>query len=154
LKRTTTRSTRGALAALAGLLFGPLLLVIGGRNLAGAVSARSWVPATATITTSQVTSGGVRHRSFEADVEYEYRFEGRAYEGDRIGYGLIMSPNSARELADRYRSGDTVPVFVDPARPSRSTLQRGGIAASTVEVVAGLLFVMMWLRAALRERRL
>ncbi len=153
-KRMTPGNTVGGLAALVGLMFGPLLLVLGSRDLEGALSARTWTPALATVTSSEVVTAGVaRGRSIHADVRYAYSFNDLSYENDRVRSGLFLTRRSADRLVGQYDVGDSVRVYVDPEKPSRSVLQQGGTGVGVAEIGAGLLFLSMWIAAIVRERR-
>ena len=62
--------------ALIGLLFGPALIIMGVRSLAGGRAAESWVPVRAIVTESHVAVAGVRDRSFTPVLRYQYEHGG------------------------------------------------------------------------------
>lgn len=102
-------------------------------------AARNWPSVEGRITASALQDV-FRHESSHAVgaqravVWYEYFVGGRRYsnnvvdiadeirsEGHPTGSG---SPESPRLTAERYREGDTVPVYVDPEDPHHSCLER------------------------------
>ncbi len=72
---------------------------------------------------------------------------------DRVRCGLFLTSRSADRLGAQYDAGDSVRVYVDPKKPSRSVLLQGGTGVGIAEIGAGLLFLSMWIAAVVRERR-
>jgi hypothetical protein len=66
-----------------------------------------------------------------ATLSYRYRFDGQDYDGHRFQY---LSSGSIDEKSEihRFRPGDSLVVLVDPAKPSRSVVQRPALKAGHV----------------------
>ena len=80
-------------------------------------------------------------------IEYRYQFADQSYSGNSI---VIGSPdaslsNRAKEITDRYPSGNPVDVAVDPSDPARSTLEPGVKGFLYVNVVVSILFLLLGL---------
>lgn len=60
-------------------------------------------------------------------VEYAYTIGGATYHASAVAFGLPPD-RAALHTATRYRSGDAVWVFYDPAAPVRAVLHPGGSA--------------------------
>jgi hypothetical protein len=82
------------------------------------------------------------------EVAYRYEVAGKALTGRKVTLSDTGYPKlrAAREVIDRYKPGDGVDVFYDPARPKRACLepksreQRSlGIAALLVVIAAAAL---------------
>jgi hypothetical protein len=130
------------IAAVAALVLVPSLLGWRSRRRrieALRAAARNW-PAVEGRITASALQDVTRHesslavRAQRAVVWYEYFVGGRRYsnnvvdiadlilsEGRPAGSGSSESP---RVLAERYPEGAVVPVYVDPADPHRSCLER------------------------------
>lgn len=129
-------ATVGVTSGLAVALLGAGA-TIGGFGLLGAV--RQW----RAISRARTTEGTVIRSEpvelelmsrtwrsdFEPGVEYRYRVDGQGYVGDTVWPGPIQPqggtgprPTVKRFLED-YPEGETVPVYYDPATPSRSFLE-------------------------------
>ena len=141
-----------AAAPLIGLFFGAIFLGLGIINLGGTIASSSWVPQRAVVTRSAIEPASGRDGVKSPTIKYAYQRRGEDYVGTRVKYGLITSPGSARRLVARYTVGDSITVYVDPAHPNRSVMQKSGLIVPTVEVVAGILLLSLWLRAVKRER--
>ncbi len=120
----------GSLFALPFAAVGLWMLYSVSTTLADALEMRSWHPVEA-----QLLRGGYETRSgdsttFEAFADYRYEFDGRTYTGDRVS----LSPGGdnigdyqrelGSRLADAHASGASVTVWVDPAAPASSILDR------------------------------
>lgn len=83
---------------------------------------------------------------FEADIVYEYHFEGQRHEGRRI-YPAMSSVFSdsqlAQELVDRFPAGEEVSVYVDPDRPSQAALIKGDTVPIMGFVVVGVVILLV-----------
>jgi len=85
----------------------------------------AWPAVPGTVTASKVdsfTSEG--RRTYIPSIAYSYQYEGRSLEGRevRIG-GMITTEEIAGQIVRSHPVGAEVPVFVDPADPSRAVLQ-------------------------------
>jgi hypothetical protein len=109
-------------------------------------SADGWNAVEGVVTRSAVVRAGQPRSSsprFEPDVEYSYAVGGTEFTGTRVSFD--PAPGMARTEAealvlDRYRQGAAVTVYVDPASPGRSVLDRsGGGLALLFAALGGLL---------------
>jgi len=107
------------------LVLGLTVLAVASLLWSRAQKQRVWSAVTGQITQSGVSmSGG----DFLPKVTYEYIFNGRTYQGDRIVSLLIFYnwEGPSRRRAARYPAGQAVTVYVDPEYPISSVLEPGG----------------------------
>lgn len=92
-------------------------------NLQKKKAAQSWPSAQGTITASDIqrSRDSDGNTDEQARVSYSYSVNGKAYQGNRIGF---FSIGSASQLHQKYPVGKVVEVFHDPADPSKSVLER------------------------------
>ena len=116
---------------------------------------------------AQLTSGGYETRSgddantYEAFATYRYRFDGRDYEGTRVGIASggdnigDYQQDLGRKLQHAFYNGNPVVVYVDPNAPSRSVIDRDvrwgmiGFKMIFVVVFGGVGFALLigsWLK--------
>lgn len=64
---------------------------------------------------------------YAVEVAYRYEVGGRTYECDRVTFKdrMLATNAAAQAIADRYKVGESVVVFHDPANPKEATLTRG-----------------------------
>lgn len=88
----------------------------------------------------QVVRAGPRAQ--QPPFQYRYLFEGELYYGTGV-----RATGGTRRALERYRSGDRIPVHLDPARPERALVQPGLVAADRWQLglAGGLLLVALWL---------
>jgi len=124
-----------------------------------AKASMNWRPVDGTITrcTLQHT---VRERWTMPDlhwyrprVEYSYSVDGKDYVGKRVYFGAhewrASSSESSEWILLDYPVGSAVQVFVDPARPAESVLERGRDAVANgylaIAATAGVIAVISFL---------
>ena len=134
------------------LLFGIVMLVVGGFNILGAQSSSSWPTTEGEVLTSVVekkrTSSNRKKNkptrisvgpvgvsagkpsegySYEAVVSYSYSVAGDDYVGKRIAFGAITKggPGRAEAICERYPVGSQVKVYYDPDDAESATLEVG-----------------------------
>lgn len=85
------------------------------------------------------------------DIQVCYEVAGKSYRSDNIGYqGLLGAVGSVGpSYSDRFPHGATVPVWYDPANPSRSVLIPGAssgnwLAVATAAAVWVSTLVFSW----------
>lgn len=115
-----------AIVVLAVLILGGVFGYILWRNKTAAAAAGSWPSVEGRITASTVTTrtedGQTQHWPH---VAYAYTVGGKDHAGTRVRFGLAREGLAqAKALCARYPVGSRVPVFYDPADPSRSVLER------------------------------
>ena len=112
-------------AGLSAILYGLFVVRV------YAAKTRQWPTVTGTILSSDVSSsrsgGGMTSANthYKADVEYEYRVQGRRYKNDVIkpfGQLQLSISGHALKLAEQYSPGDEVDVFYNPSKPTKSCL--------------------------------
>jgi hypothetical protein len=84
--------------------------------------------------TEHRTAGGERNASFVTEetletrnfamIGYEFKVDGKSYQGSRIDLGVDSGNSEVAEKLRRYPIGKVVPVIYDPADPSQCILER------------------------------
>lgn len=173
MRRLWNGRPKKAAPAICMALFGLPFALIGGAMLRTALAERALDGGELVAVPGKVLYSGVAAHSgsksttYSARVGYEYEFQGKKYEGDRVGGlgGEISSSNHKRwrRMADSCRPGDAVQVWVLPSDPRRSSLRLDGaptagaatLAGSLVFLFAGLVIsvngVVLFLRALPRR---
>ena len=141
-------------------IIGGILLIWGGFNYLKAKGSTDWPKTYGTIVSSslkvrQVRNRGVRGSRMTANIEYQYRAEGENHTGTRVTYGSgwpfknFFQSTQAKQAVSKYKKGHRVPVYYDPANPSRAVLVPGvtletyllpGLAVLTLIVGIGSYF--------------
>lgn len=101
-------------------------------------------PVPAVVTDVRVTTReGMRGTLFTPIVTYEYRVGGVRYVSTRLGLGpgSYSHQRQAEEAASRYRSGDSIIVYVSTRDPSSSFAQRAFYWPPAV--IGGLLLIAL-----------
>lgn len=83
--------------------------------------------------------------SVDARIGYSYRFNGRDYSGTVValrGEVGTTSDSAMRGWANRYREGQIVDVYVNPAKPSESVLEPRARGIWVMWVIAAALLAM------------
>lgn len=64
--------------------------------------------------------------TYRSLVSYQYPFEGKRYQGDRIGFGYMHSNMDRHvEVADKLKYAKRIKVWVDPLKPEESAIAQG-----------------------------
>lgn len=105
--------------------------------------AKNWPKTQGRIILSQVLRSTGWKASYSGWVVYEYTVMGRVYRSQSITVSEMIGINftSKSEAVGRialYPPNQTVPVFYDPANPSRSVLETTG---DTTLLILGLIFL-------------
>jgi hypothetical protein len=137
--RASKKSRRSKIAAwsAAALLVAALLVLFTYFGQA-ALDAREWPSVRGRMLRAEVKVGcGRGGNQYYPDVLYSYQFKGERYEGrdvaldtDNCGWA-----SNARDVVARYPAGETVTVYVNPNRPSRSALVAGELQSTTSSLV-------------------
>ena len=132
----TTPRVKKLLIPIGLVLFGCPFMTVGSIGLVQHVRERSeakaYVPVPAKVLYSgmySVRSGGRHpHTVYSVRVGYEYAVDGKKYEGDRLAISQVSSNNydHQRHLANKYKKGDAVTVYVSPDDPRKSVLEKSG----------------------------
>ena len=130
----TTPRVKKLLIPIGLVLFGCPFMTVGSIGLVQHVRERSeakaYVPVPAKVLYSGMysfRSGGRHpHTSYSVRVGYEYAVDGKKYEGDRLAISQVSSNNydHQRHLANKYKKGDAVTVYVSPDDPRKSVLEK------------------------------
>lgn len=135
-------------AATAGLIFqglGILALLWFLFTLVRLWGVRAWPRVSGTILASHVERDADRN-AFPV-VRYRYSVHGVDHEGDRIlAHGVLATTSgaSAQRTVDRYRTGRTVAVYVNPSDPSDAILERRvPVVAVLMQLAAAVAFWTM-----------
>jgi ribosomal protein L21E len=153
-KVTEFASTRAANAPLTVALgaFGAVMALVALAIQRHARQARHWPTVKGTI----ATSGLERFRSapednrrgrimFKAKISYTYSFNGMDYTGTVASISGEVSSTSdgaVQRWVKRYRDGQTVDVYVNPANPSESVLEPRARGIWVVWVIVAVLWAM------------
>lgn len=119
------------LFVLAFTVLGLWCLVNGTSRAIEGLQAHGWPKVKGRIVTIKVdelrTSHRIRVARLCLDLDYLYMVDEVIYEGHRLGSGWACygSEERARGILARYKAGDEVQVYYDPARPERSMLEPG-----------------------------
>ena len=118
----------------------------------------SWETAEGVILESRVESRTNRGTIYHPIIRYRYQAEGRAFEGNRIGF---YDPSNGKVLkvapiVKRYPRGSKIPVFYDPEEPEEATLELPGARLPLGLLLAAAALVALGLvkKAALLLARL
>ncbi len=99
--------------------------------------------------TGIASHSGDRSVTYSAVVAYEYDFQGKKYENDRLdslsGDFSTSDRRSVRQLANSYKPGSPVEVWVLPSDPRRSAIRPVGDTVKYGTLGASLLFLLVGL---------
>lgn len=115
------------LPSIIGIL-GILSIIFWGWRMYVANQSMNWKETAGVVTHSYVAPyGGNTRGYYQAVVFYDYSVNGVKYQGRRIYINDTYSnkPSELQSLAALYPISSTVPVFYDPAAPSRAVLKPG-----------------------------
>ena len=139
------------MVGIQGLLTVPHVVLIGG--VVGIVSSSLRVATGLASLRWQATKGRVlardiddRYDKYQPALEYSYEASGAQYRGHRISFDFDLRRNAAHAallLFHKYRPGQEITVFFDPARPYRSVIERG-VSAQLLLALAGCVSVVVW----------
>lgn len=124
------------------MVIGTLVIVMGVVSFRKSRASAAWPTVEGNIVASSVEAD----ESYFPRVHYLYSFEGDSFRGTRIriieqGYNL---KRSAKAAASRYKVGQQVVVWVNPADPKEAVLQAGPQPLLSVfMIVIGAFFVGM-----------
>jgi len=139
-------------STIAGVFLVPLGAVCawyGWKQLNVAADSRNWPQATGVITSTKLRK--LPHDSdsacqYEAVVTYEYTVGGETFSSSTIAVGketLELTAQASLGLADMYPLHASVPVYHDPADPSRAVLEPGQEPNSVMVVALGIGMVVV-----------
>ena len=144
----------GSVTAIILFFLGSFFLLRGVPGVVQMLGARSWVEVPGTIAVSEVQgytgrSGPLHGRSNfnQAMVAYSYQYEGQVYAGHRaslggrLGYGNVLKSISESQAA-RRSPGQQVGVSVDPADPTKSTLDRNAPVSIVMTAIGVAVLVL------------
>lgn len=120
-------------------------LSLGWPSVSGQVTSSS-----VTLETTQADSDSRLESTYYPSVSYDYRVDGQALKGSRVGIGGAVGTarkEDAEAVAKRYAVGSKVDVYYDPANPEYAVLVRGANIIM-VWVIAGCGAVALVLGAA------
>lgn len=131
-------------------LVGVALLIFGLLQRREATAAERWPTAPGTVVSSQIQEqtrierGKGRTDSRAAHtplVEYAYEINGRSFRGSRIlpGAAVIYDLTTAQGIVDRYRVGQPVSVYYNPADQAESVLETTSAGGRLLLILGGVL---------------
>jgi hypothetical protein len=91
------------------------------------VASRDWPSVTGVIEASDVQSWTGRNGTvYDARIYYKYAVNGVQYLGKRVGHAdYVSTPGHAQSIISKYKKGAAVPVYYNPADPSKAVLEVG-----------------------------
>lgn len=114
-------------------------------------AAKSWLTTPGRIISSVVETrrerdmDGDRHTYHEPKVTYAYQVNELSYQGDEIGFGKrTMRQTKAEQIVAKYRQGDPVTVYYDPADPAKTVLEMKSYSAIN-SLVLGIVLIALGL---------
>ena len=112
-------------------------------------AAKSWLTTPGTIISSIVETrrerdmDGDRHTYHEPKVTYKYQVNELTYQGEAVGFGRsTVRQSKAAQVVARYRQGDPVTVYYDPADPAKAVLEARSVSAVNI-LVLGIVFIAL-----------
>ena len=129
-----------SLASAAGMVWALI-------NLGRAIRSQHWNQIDCVITESRVENRRLRHNTrYIPIIKYKYSVIGLSYEGDNLKYGGTWSfKSTSYTYCEKYPTGKTVKVRVDPSNPKRSVLEPGASLRSYFSVIIAIAFgVVGW----------
>ncbi len=90
-------------------------------------AARNWEAVEAVVERSRVrTHRGDDSTTYSVYIAYRYRYDGREYEGDRHRFlsGSSSGRAAKQAVVNRHPPGSRLTVYVDPAAPHESVIER------------------------------
>ena len=127
-------------AQLFGLVFaliGAAAGVQGTHALVQSRRARSWPAVRGHVTSARFQDTADSHTATRI-YHYAYEVGGRAYSGDREHFGARIAASRA---VLRYRAGDWVNVFYNPADPAHAVLRPRYLKPAHLELFAAVAFL-------------
>lgn len=139
------------LIILLPIILGSGVVLWGGRLLWLASKSMNWPRSEGRVISSQVECryGGRTGIWYVATVRYRYDINGRHYESERWSHGndnAFHDEGDATQLANRFRQGDPIDVYVDPADPERAVLDTGDTEKGAWMVGGGAIFVTFFVK--------
>lgn len=139
------------------LLIGSALVGYGGYDYAQQSAAvDDAVAVEATVIETDIERTGGRGASYDARVEYTYRYDGTEYASDELFPGSISptydSRADAESVIDPYEVNETVTAYVDPASPGEAFLERQTTTGPFLFVGLGCLVVLLTVLDAVGAR--
>ncbi len=118
-----------------------IFILVSGYLFVQGLESRKWPSVEGRVVYSRLTRRG---KHLNAEIEYTYEVDGQKFSNDKITVESLIHLNtrSAKKLARMYRSGQTVPVYYDPKKHSRSVLKPGpGIEITVILAVSIFLYI-------------
>lgn len=117
------------LLLMAGAIVAGAFYVLYQNNRRKALAAASWPSVEGRITTSAVYTRRDRDDGkleYHSNIAFVYSVNGVNLAGNTVRFGFENFGKAAAEhVCARYPAGASVPVYYDPANPSRSVLEPG-----------------------------
>jgi hypothetical protein len=129
-------------------LFGTLMAAEQVVCLDRALRSRGWSTASGRVLDEAIFSVrwqfGMAH---SPAVLYEYQVDGETYRAHSVSYRGSIYRRGAQAALDRYRPGQRVTVYYDPARPELAVLEPGASFGGLLRVLVsfGFLALGLWL---------
>ena len=124
-----------SLASSAGLIWSVVFLW-------WAIRSQNWDRIGCMITESRVEIKRFKNNTrYIPIINYNYNVNGLPYQGNNLKYGGTWSfKSTSYGYCDKYPTGKTVKVSVDPSNPKRSVLEPGASLRSYFSVIIAIAF--------------
>ena len=124
-----------SLASSAGLIWSVVFLW-------WAIRSQNWDRIDCVITESRVEIKRIKNNTrYIPIINYKYSVNGLPYQGNNLKYGGTWSfKSTSYGYCDKYPTGKTVKVSVDPSNPKRSVLEPGTSLRSYLFVIITIAF--------------
>lgn len=109
---------------------GVLMLVLVAKDLVGATAMKSWHEVSGTVTEAELVVSRSDGATYKATATYTYEWKGKEYTNDRVsrsgGSDNIgsLQQDWGKKLERHQKSGQPIPVYVNPKDPTDSILDR------------------------------
>lgn len=80
---------------------------------------------------------------YKAKINYSYEINGNKYQGNRVSFGDVVTKGYAEKIIEKYPVGQSVNVYYDPNKSSKSTLVVGLNFIVILYPLLGLFFTIL-----------
>jgi hypothetical protein len=95
----------------------------------GVWAARTWVPVTCQILSSEVKSHSGESTTYSVAISYAYTYDGREYTGSRYNFttGASSGRKAKKEIVARHPEGTETLCYVNPDNPQEAVIERSRV---------------------------
>jgi hypothetical protein len=141
----------GWIAIAFALAFPGIIAVAAAVKIGEAKRAATWTKASGRVTRSELATETRYDKQVQVPrIEYEYKVGFHTLVGKRVNFAELIAGAQAKEALARYPVGTSVPVYYDPADPSKAVIERelpafiNAIWGVVAFLTAAILFAAWW----------